>query len=255
MPKSYVFINSVLCSLLFALFIASCATMTNPEDMKEAEGHNKLGSVYLSTGQLNEAHIEFQKALQLDPKNKETYTYLGHISSRYRKYDEAVTYYKRAISLDPNYSDAMNNLGVVYLDMENWDEAIKYFTAALNNPLFLTPERAYSSMGYAYYKKGDYDSAAKVLKEALIRNPVFPVANFNLGLVYVKLGDDRSAIDEFSKAIAIMPDYMDAHWELAKSFLRSGERSRALEHFRIVAEKDRDIKRSREALEYVELLK
>jgi Tfp pilus assembly protein PilF len=148
----------------------------------------------------------------------------------------------------------MNNLGVLYLDMGKWDEAIKYFRDALRNPLYRSPDKAYSNMGYAYYMKGDYLLAEKSQKDALIRNPFSPVAIYRLGLIYVKLGNDNAAIGERKKAIGIVSDYMDAHWELAQAYLRVGEKDKELEHFKIISEKDSDIKRSREALEFIESL-
>jgi Tfp pilus assembly protein PilF len=225
------------------------------ENIKQAETHNKMGASYISEGKINEAYTEFQKAILLDPKNKESLNQLGYLSALFKKYDDAISYYRRAIASDPGYSDAMNNLGVAYLELENWDEAIKCFKSALNNPLYHSPEKALLSMGYAYYKKGEYSKAENYLKEALLRNPVFPIAYYTLGLVYVKYGDDKTAIDEFQKAIDIMPNYMDAHWEVANAYRRLDLNEEALKHFKIIAEKDTDIKRSREALQYMELLK
>jgi Tfp pilus assembly protein PilF len=149
----------------------------------------------------------------------------------------------------------MNNLGVVYLDIKRWDDAITYFKAALENPLYRTPERAYSSMGYAYYRKGDYQNAEKSFREALMRNPVYPLANYSLALVYIKFGDDEKAIKELMKAIAIDPEYIDAHWELATIYMRAGKNAKALKHLEIVAEKDSDMKRRKSAIERMEQLK
>ncbi|MBI5739936.1 MAG: tetratricopeptide repeat protein [Nitrospirae bacterium] len=244
-----------LCPLLFALCFFSCATSPDSEDINRAEAHNKLGYSYFNKGQLNEAYLEFQKAILLNPDNKEALNQLGYINALYKKYDEAISFYKRAIKADPAYAEAMNNLGVLYVEMENWDEALGYFRAALNNPLYRSPEKAYTSMGYVHYRKEEYTLAEKALKDALMRNPVYPVANHTLGLVYVKLGDDSAAIEEFKKAIGIMPEYMDARWELAQAYLRAGEREKAVNQFRIISEKDSDVRRSREALEYIELIK
>ena len=245
----------VLCFLFSVLFFSACATVTDPKDIKKADAYNKLGASYLNNGQLNEAFVKFQTALNLDPENKETLNYLGLISAEFKKYDEAISYYKRAISVDPTYSKAINNLGVTYAATENWDEAIKHFKAALNNPLYRTPAGAYSNMGYTYYKQGNYAEAENALGEALARNPVSPPALYILGLVYIELGNEKAAIEEFKKAIGIWPEYMDAHWELAKAYFKSGEKARALKHFRMVAEKDKNTARSRDASEYIERLK
>jgi len=148
----------------------------------------------------------------------------------------------------------MNNLGIVYADIANWDEAFKYVKTSLSNPLYTTPERAYLNMGFAYYKKGDYQKAVDTLKESLIRYPDLPQAIYILGIVYIELGDDEAAIEKFTKAIDIVPDYVGAHWELANAYLRMGERDKAVEHFRIVAEKAKGATMGKEALEYIELL-
>lgn len=260
-PLSLVFVkrcslkHSVLYSALLAMFFFTCATVPNPEDIRKADTHNKIGRSYLNNGQLNEASIEFQKALKLNRNSKEALNYLGYIHARFKKYDNAISYYKRAIAVDPNYSDAMNNLGVVYLDLKNWDKAIKFFDAALKNPIYRTPEKAHLSKGYAYYKKGDYINSENSIREALILNPVFPLAMYTLGLVYIELDKDDDAIKEFKKAIGIMPNYSDAHFELAKIYLRSGKKSKALKHFTEVVESDGNTEKRKEALMYIELLK
>jgi len=245
----------LLCCIFFLFILISCASAPKAEDIQKAEALNSLGYAYLNDGKLNEAFVEFQKALALNPNNKETLNYLGYISTRFRKYDEAISYYRKAISLDPNYAEAVHNLGVTYADMEVWDEAIKYFKAALSNPVYSTPAQAYSNLGYAYYRKGDFVNAEKSLKEAILRNPVFPMATYILGLVYIEMKNDKSAVEEFKKAIGILPDYADAHWELGKIYLRTGQKARALKHFEVVAEKDTDTVRRREALIYIQQLK
>jgi len=236
------------------IFLSACATTPTVEETKKADAHYKLGISHIIRGELNKAFVEFQKSIKLNPRHKEALNYLGYISTRFKKYDEAISYYKRAISIDPNYSEAMNNLGLTYLEMKKWDEAIRYFKKAVNNPLYATPEKAYSSMGYAYYKKGEYQKAIEALKEAIVRNPVFPLAIYTLGLVYTELGNDKAAVKEFIKVIDIVPDYLEAHWELANAYLRMNEIDKAVKHFKIVAEKGKGTEMGREALEYVELL-
>ncbi len=249
-------IISLFCSFCFIIFFSACAfNSPSQESIKKAEAHTKLGRSYLNNRQLNEAFIEFQKSVELNPENKKSLFYLGYISARFKRYDEAVSYYKSAISIDPNYSDAINNLGVTFAEIERWDDAIQQFETALKNPLYRTPAWAYSNMGFAYYKKGEYEKAENALGEALTRNPLLPRAMYILGLVNTELGNEKAAINEFKKAIGVFPLYMDAHWQLANAYLKSGEKAKALKHFRVVAEKDENISRSRKATEFIELLK
>lgn len=250
--KRTVIIPVFLCA---ALLFTGCASAPGTEDMKSAEAHNTLGSSHLSRGELNDAYIEFQKALKLNPQNKETLLYLGFISTKFRKYDEAISYYKRALAVDPHYSEAMNNLGTVYVENGKWDDAIRYFEGALKNPTYSTPEMAYSNLGYAYYMQGKYEKAEQVLRDALIRNPVFQRAMYFLGLVYQKTDRDDAAVDQLLRLIGLAPDDIDAHWELANIYLRKGMNAKALKHFRVVAEKDDRTDRIRKAAEEIERLK
>lgn len=247
---------AVLFSALVVLFlIVSCASAPRVEDVNKADTHYKIGVSYLAKDQLKEAFVEFQKAIKLNPKNKDSLNALGLISTEFKEYGDAVTYYKRAISIAPDYPEAMNNLGVTYVKMEEWDEAIKYFKMALKNPLYLNPERAYSNMGYTFYRKGDYHNAMHILKKAITRYPDFLRPIYFLGLVYLKLGETGAAIEEFKKVVNLAPENIDAHWELANAYLRTGDGERAVKHFKVVAKSGADNDRREEAFNYIELLR
>jgi type IV pilus biogenesis/stability protein PilW len=241
----------------FVLLFSACATTPSVEDIRKAETHYKIGVSYLVKEQLHKAFVEFQKAIKLNPKNKSSLNAIGLIllSPEFKEYEEAIIYFKRAIAIDPNYSEAMNNLGVTYVEIENWEEAIKYFRIALRDPLYVTPERAYSNLGYAYYKKGDYLNAVNTLKKAIARYPDFPRSVYILGLVYLELGEITGAIDEFKKTVDIAPGYINARWELANAYLRIGDKENAVKHFKVIAESGSDNEKSKNALEYLELLK
>jgi Tfp pilus assembly protein PilF len=249
----------ILCSV-FCILLPACVTAQRQADANKAETHYKLGISYLDKDQINEAFIEFQKAIQLNPGHKESLNLLGYISARFKKYDDAVNFYKRAISISPDYSDAMNNLGVAYVELGNWDDAIKYFKMALKNPVYATPEKPYLNMGYAYYKKGDYASATNAVNEVIDRYPkgmpqfnYFP--NYILGLIYVKLGKTDAAIYELKKAEEIAPENIDIHWELANIYMSIGDNKNAISHFKTVSESAADREKSRAALEYIKRLK
>jgi type IV pilus biogenesis/stability protein PilW len=254
-PEKWLFSVSVLSFVLCVIFLSSCATAPITDNTKKAEVYYKLGISYLNKNQLKEAYVKFQQAIQINPKDKYSLNALGYISTRFKEYDDAISYYSRAIAIDPNYSEALNNLGVMYIEIKEWDQAAKYFRLALKNPLYLTPDRAYSGLGFALYKKGDYLEAEKTLKESLIRYPDSAQSAHALGLVYMALGKIDPAIETFNKTLDIAPHFIDTHWELAQAYLRVGETRRALDHFEIVAESTDDREKSKKALAYIELLK
>lgn len=247
-------IRFILFLLICASILVACAGGSVTRGQNEFDTHYKLGVAHYSKGDLGAAYVEFQKAIKEDSRHKESLNYLGNLSARFDKYEEAETYYRRAIAVDRHYSEALNNLGALYLDMQKWDEAITYFEKALQNPIYETPEKAYTNLGFAYLKKEDYISAQDSIKRALMRKRNFPRAIFVQGLVFVKLHEDDAAIESFLKIIDVMPRHVEAHWELAKAYVRTGEREKAIQHFQIVADTgEKEI--AQEAVEYIELLK
>lgn len=239
--------------LILIVTFFSCAGVPAQKDMNKAEAHYKLGLSHALKNEYSEAYIDFQKAIELNPRHKESLNYLGFISTRFSKYDEAVSYYERAISIDRKYSEAMNNLGVLYLETKNWDEAIRYLLMALQNPVYPTPEKAYSNLGLAYLKKDDYQRSRDAINEALTRFHDYPWALHIRGLLLVKQHDDDLAINEFLKVLRALPEYREAHWEIAKAYVRTGERDKAIKHFKKVAESGNGAI-SHEAMEYIKLL-
>jgi Tfp pilus assembly protein PilF len=241
--------------MLCALLIYSCATTPDTEEIRDSEVLYKLGVSHINRDQLKEAFIKFQEAIKLNPEDKRSLNALGYISARFKEYDKAVYYYKRAISIDPAYSEAMNNLGVTYLETKNWDGAIKYFRMSLKNPLYSTPEKAYSNLGYALYKHGDYVQAERTLKDALTKYPSSYQSAYVLGVVYSGLGRIESSIEMLEKSVELAPYYIEARWELANLFLRIGDNKNALKHFQVIAESSGDNQKRKEALKYIELLR
>ena len=118
---------SICCMLLFS----SCASTPSSDKINSAESHMKLGSSYLENEQFNEAFTEFQKAIKLNPRSKETLNYLGYLSTRFKKYDEAILYYKKAISIDPDYADAHYNLAIVLRKLDKPKQAREHYQKAV----------------------------------------------------------------------------------------------------------------------------
>ncbi|TNF53524.1 tetratricopeptide repeat protein [bacterium] len=242
-----------VCMIVSIALLPACASMQQAESKKDAEVHYRLGVSYLKGNETQKAFVKFHEAIRLNPRDKRSFNYLGLISAQRQEYDKAISYYKRAIAIDKNYSEAMNNLGVTYLETENWEEAIKYFREALKNPLYATPEKAHANLGYAQYRKGNYEEAEYVLQTALLKYPRSNYSAYVLGLVYTALEKMDDAIEIFDTAVNMAPYDLEARWELAHAYLRVGRNKKALEQFQIIAETSGS-KRSTEASKYIELL-
>ena len=92
------------------LFVSACAA--TEEALQKSQGHYQEGVATLS-GDRQKAFVSFQKAVQLNPKNKEARYGLGHVYALQGKLAQAEEEFRSAIQIDDAYSEAHTYLGQV----------------------------------------------------------------------------------------------------------------------------------------------
>ena len=98
------------------------------------------GYILTKFGKLDEAIINYDKAIQINPNDVQAWTYKGACllysnASNSGRYDEALKCYNKALEIDPKYTDAWNGKGNALYVLKNYDEAIKCYDRALDiNP-------------------------------------------------------------------------------------------------------------------------
>jgi Tfp pilus assembly protein PilF len=190
--------------LLLTLLLLSCAGV---EDKRESKAHYKLGVSYLSSGQHQAAYVEFQKAMNLNPKDKEIHNALGIVSLKLEDPESAEGYFTNAVELDPGYSEAFNNLCFLYVTIGQYDKATESCLEALGNPIYTTPEKAFYNLGRAYYMLGDYARAVESFKNAVRRYPSLLPAYYGLALAYNATHNYGKAAEAMTKAIELDPRF------------------------------------------------
>lgn len=196
--------RSILFFLIILLF-SSCTTTEKVDNIQKARAHYQLGVSYSTDNKFQMAYVEFQKALELNPNDKEAWNALGLVYIAFEDFQKAKESFKKAVAIDPNFSEAYNNLGVTHSRMGNWSDAVSAFKAALKNPLYRAPERAYNNLGEAYYRLGRIDDAINAYKEAVKRN-LYP-SYYGLALCYNAKGQYGDAATAMTQAIEFDPSY------------------------------------------------
>lgn len=199
-------ISALAVSISLLLCLTGCSTVS-PQSRKEADFSYKMGTAYLNEGKLQMAYVEFHKALQLDPHNKDVLNSLGIVYLQLDNSDRAQELFAKAVAEDSSFSEAHTNLGVIYLRKRQWDAAIQSFNRAISNSLYQNPEKAYYYLGVANYRKGSMDNAAEAFKNAMRRAPLFPLPYYSLALVSNKTGQYGEAASHLSKALQVDPAY------------------------------------------------
>ena len=204
------------------LFLLACATAQTDNNIQTSEAHYKIGVSYLNEAKAQQAFVEFQKAYELNPNDREVLNAIGIVYLLY--FDEtakAIDFFERAAKVDPNYSEAYNNLGFAYEKLGQFDKAITFYKKAVSNLLYSTPEKAYLSMGNSYYRLGKYDDAISSYKAAANRAPQLSLPYLRMALCYNAMGRYGDASTAMTYAITLHPVY-------------KGDKDKALKDFSIM---------------------
>jgi type IV pilus assembly protein PilF len=181
-PRWHVFGEPTVVTKKIVLFLAllSVTACSGPgvkseaEHPKQAAVYNaQLGSGYLKQGKLELSKIKFEKALDQDPDLAQAHAGYALLMRRLGETRKAEKHFKRALDLDPYDSDTLNNYGIFLCDQNRIEQAEKQFMAALKDPLYKTPEYAYTNAGRCSLKIPDYNRAEAYFGKALKINPRF----------------------------------------------------------------------------------
>ncbi|MGQ0668001.1 MAG: tetratricopeptide repeat protein [Nitrospiraceae bacterium] len=202
----------VLCLCAAGVVLTGCAT--SKELQQKSEGYYQEGIASLATDR-QKAFVSFQKAIQMDPENKDAHYALGHVYASQGKLADAERSFRSAIAVDDTYSEAHNYLGQVLASQNRWEEAIKEYRQSLSNPLYATPDKARFNLGMALAHEGKLQLAMEMFEDALTVNPpnVPPALTYlELGKVCYKLGYHTRAREVLSKVAT-----MEKGGELARA--------------------------------------
>jgi tetratricopeptide (TPR) repeat protein len=130
----------------------------------------------------------------------------GEWAERQHHLDPAERSFRQALALDPSNAMTLNYLGYMLADKgTQLPEALKLIQKAVDQQ---PANGAYlDSLGWVYYKMGNYDLAEPNLRSAVDRDQTDPTVHMHLGDLYEKTGRIRQAaaqwqlsLEEFGKS-------------------------------------------------------
>jgi len=93
---------------------------------------NKLGIAYQHMYALDIAKLQYEKALEINPKYPEAINNLGTVYYGEQNYHKAEKYYHKAIRLEPNCASFYSNLGTAYFADHNYKRGIAAYKKAFS---------------------------------------------------------------------------------------------------------------------------
>jgi len=188
-----------------------------------------LGFALGERGQLDEAIISLQKALELNPNYDVAHNDLGLSLLKKGRPDEATAHFLRALEINPNYASARCNLGSDFLRQGQVGQAIAEFQTALK----LAPNyaEAHYNLGTALLREGQLDQAISEFQRTLEIDPRHAKAHNNLGNALNRAARTDEAFVQFQKAVESDPALAEAHYNLGNAFVKRGQLDGAITQF------------------------
>jgi len=163
-----------------------------------ASAHHFYSICLMTAGRHEEALVEIQRALELDPLSLIINDVLGWIYYEGRRFDQAKQQFERTLEMDPGYAPALLDLGANYLRTGKYSEAIARFQKARD----ASSETGVvlSGLAQAYALSGQKAEALKILARLEQRSGGMFVSLWDLSLIYTAIGDKQKAIQLLEKA-------------------------------------------------------
>jgi tetratricopeptide (TPR) repeat protein len=198
---------------------------TNPNNI-EALSYRALS--YSFAGKYDEAIVDFNELIILDPQNSSTYYNnrgLAHL--RKKDFNRALEDFDRILQKDSSHFAANTNKALALVGTGQMDEALAIYDKLIRN----TPAmNVYWSRGMLYsslkqYKEAiaDYTTAINLYKPGSC-----DAVYHSRGIAYREAGDCDNAVDDFNKAIKINSHIGTFYFEKAFTLDKFGRTNEAL---------------------------
>ena len=192
-------IDKIIPLLILLGLLQACYVPVNPGPSQEEKAsaiNVQLGIGYMQQGNLEYASEKLTKAISQNPDSAPAHNAYAILQDRLRQTEKAEFHYKKATQLDPENSQAANNYGAFLCRNDRQLESEKYFMQALKNPLYRTPEFAYTNAAICLLQLGDARQTAQAkeyLHKAIAAKSDFAPALVALANLLFDEGDYAAA--------------------------------------------------------------
>jgi type IV pilus assembly protein PilF len=200
---------------LCAALIAACGSAPRAEGAENkadaAKFNVQLGIEYMRQGNLALAKEKLERAQAQNPRDPNVHSSLALLHERLGDTKKADSHFRTALRLSPRNPDISNNYAVYLCRTGRHADAVKRFEDAARNPLYRTPEAAWTNAGVCLRQADRGKDAEPLFTRALSIRPNFAEAAFQLGDLYLEQGrvnDARASVERYLKAFTATPDLL-----------------------------------------------
>ena len=146
-----------------------------------------------------------EAAVTIYPDNAQLFFDYGLMLDKTGMEEQAMSKMAKVLELQPDHAEALNFIGYTWADKNiRLEEAREYIEKAAAQK----PDNGYiiDSLGWVYFRLGDYQRAAKELQRALELQPEDPHIHDHLGDAYRALGKPAKALEQYKRALQMFEE-------------------------------------------------
>ena len=175
---------------------------------------------YIQANEINEAHNEINKLLQLDSNDFFLLHCYGYVLYKKNNFLESIEIFKKSISLNEEFVENYFNISLCLINLKMKNEAIfylkKYISYKQDNC------DVYNNLGLLHLENNQLDEATLCFNKCISINLDYVKAYNNLGAILIKKDLIDNAINIIEIGIKIDPKFIDLNLNLARCFAKKG---------------------------------
>ncbi|KAG0197409.1 TOM (translocase of outer membrane) complex component [Mortierella sp. GBA30] len=203
---------------------------TKPEEAETGDAQFELAEYYLGQREYQQAMECYNKAIELDTIHmakalnmRGTFTFLMGDGKK------ALLDFNKAIELDPKYVQTYIKRGSIYMEQGDAEKTFNEFDTAIS--IDAEDPNIYYHRGQVFFITGEYEHAAKDYIKSIELEPEFVFSHIQYGVAQYKLGNIADAMAIFKKALKDFPESGDVNNYYGELLLDQQQFDQAFERF------------------------
>ncbi|CAK93756.1 unnamed protein product (macronuclear) [Paramecium tetraurelia] len=181
--------------------------------------HNR-GILYYNMEKNEEALLDYNKAIELNSQDSKIYNNRGNLYSDLGRSDDALNDFNQAIKLDPNFSDAYNSRAMLYVDLGKNDQALIDFGQAIK---LKAQSNILKNRGILLFNLNQFDEALKDFNEAINLTQNDSTLYLNAAIILQAQNKNQEALEHYNLSIKLNTNDQRAYKSRAMLYSNLGE--------------------------------
>ena len=161
-----------------------------------------LAKLHMQNGSNDKAISLLKEGISVDGVHLELGLLLAGIYEKDNNFDDAIAQYKLMLDKSPDNLFVNNNLAALLSEHKTDTESLKLAKELADKIKNASQPVIKDTVGWVYYKTGNYQEAADLLKQVVDATPDAPVFNYHLGMAYYKIDNKKDAKIHLQKSLS-----------------------------------------------------